>query len=123
MNWWEIFRHKPNEYEQAQEKTKQASEEWRANFDSIVDLVSIQCHSFRLVTMNMAFAVALNVKLGEFVGKTCCEVAQGIYDAVISKRFYGAAMNAETARAEIERCQDARFNPGIVDAFFIIGDP
>jgi PAS domain-containing protein len=45
---------------QAEEKIKQAAEEWRTTFDSITDLVSIQDKDSRLIRVNKAFANAFN---------------------------------------------------------------
>ncbi len=53
---------------------KQAEEEWRATFDCITELVSIQDRDFRLVRVNKAFADALKKKPEELVGRHCYEV-------------------------------------------------
>ncbi|HEY92309.1 MAG TPA: hypothetical protein G4O17_01000 [Dehalococcoidia bacterium] len=45
---------------QAEEKIKQAAEEWRTTFDSITDLVSVQDKDSRLIRVNKAFANAFN---------------------------------------------------------------
>jgi len=58
----------------AEEKIKQAAEEWRTTFDSITDLVSINDSSFRIVRVNKAFAKACKMKPAELVGRTCYEV-------------------------------------------------
>ncbi len=44
------------------------------------------------------------------------------YDAMTSERPYRAAMSAEIACAEIERCRATQFDPAIVDAFLRIAN-
>lgn len=66
----------------AEDKIKQAAEEWRATFDSIVYLVSIHDRDFRLVRVNKAFADAFEMKPKELIGKTCYEIVHGTNEPV-----------------------------------------
>jgi PAS domain S-box-containing protein len=65
------------ESKQAEEKLKQTAEEWITTFDSITDMVSIHDKDFKIVRANKAFANAFNMKSGEIIGKTCCELIHG----------------------------------------------
>jgi len=65
------------ERKRAEEKIKQAAEEWKVTFDSIVDLVSIHDKDFKLVRANKAYADVFKMKPGELIGKTCYEVFHG----------------------------------------------
>ena len=62
---------------QAEEKVKQAAEEWRTTFDSIKDPVSIHDQDFRIVRANKAFAAAFGMEIQELLGKKCYEVIHG----------------------------------------------
>ncbi len=61
----------------AEEKLKQAAEEWRTTFASISDLVSIQDKDFKLLRVNKAFADAFKMKPEELIGKHCYEIIHG----------------------------------------------
>jgi len=65
------------ERKQAEQKLKQAAEEWITTFNSITDLVSIQDRDFKFIRVNKAFADTLKMKPEEFVGKTCYEIIHG----------------------------------------------
>jgi len=65
------------ERKKAEEKLKQAAEEWITTFNSITDLVSIHDKDFKIVRANKAFADALNMGPEEIIGKTCCEIVHG----------------------------------------------
>lgn len=65
------------ERKQAEEKEKQAAEEWRTTFDSIADLISIHDKDFRLVRVNKAFADTFGMKQDELIGKICYQVFHG----------------------------------------------
>ncbi len=62
------------EFKQAEEKIKQAAQEWRTTFDSIPDWVSIHDKDFKIVRMNRAFASAFKMEPKELIGKTCYKV-------------------------------------------------
>jgi len=62
---------------QAEEKLKQAAEEWIITFNSIADLVSIHDKNFNLVRVNKAFADAFGMDPEELIGKKCYEVVHG----------------------------------------------
>jgi len=70
------------ERKQAEEKIKQAAEEWRATFDSITDLVSIHDKNFRLVRVNKALANSLKMEPAELIGKTCYQLVHGTNESV-----------------------------------------
>jgi PAS domain S-box-containing protein len=59
---------------QAEQKLKQASQEWRTTFDSITDLISIHDNDNRIVRVNKALADMLKTTPKELVGKFCNEV-------------------------------------------------
>jgi len=61
----------------AEERLRQAAEEWRTTFDSITDLVSIQDRYFRIVRLNKAYADIFKKHPRELVGKTCYELVHG----------------------------------------------
>ncbi len=65
------------ERKQAEEKLKQAAEEWITTFNSITDLVSIQDKDFKLVRVNKVFADAFKAKPEELIGKVCYEIIHG----------------------------------------------
>ncbi len=58
----------------AEQKIKQAAEEWRTTFDSIKDLVSVHDKDFRIVRANKAFAAAFGMEIRELLGKKCYEI-------------------------------------------------
>jgi PAS domain S-box-containing protein len=58
----------------AEEKLKQAAEEWTTTFNSIPDMVSIHSKDYKLVRVNKAFADAFAMTPEELVGKTCYEL-------------------------------------------------
>ncbi len=55
-----------------------ATEQWRATFDSITDLVSVHNNEFRIMRTNMAFANFLRTKPEELIGKHCYEVVHNL---------------------------------------------
>ena len=59
---------------QADDKIRQAAEEWTRTFDSITDLVSIQDTEYRLVKVNQSYAQAFNMTPDALIGKRCYEV-------------------------------------------------
>ena len=65
------------ESKQAEEKIKQAAEEWRTTFDSIKDLISIHDKDYRIVRANQAFAAAFGMEIREVLGKKCSEIIHG----------------------------------------------
>ncbi len=65
------------ERKRAEQRLKQANEEWKSTFDSISDLVSIQDKDFKFVRVNKAFADAFEMKPEEAIGKTCYELVHG----------------------------------------------
>ncbi len=70
------------ERKQAEEKIKQAAEEWRVTFDSIAELVSIQDKDFKIARVNKAYADAFKMKPNELIGKTCYELVHGTNEPV-----------------------------------------
>jgi PAS domain S-box-containing protein len=62
------------ERKQAEDKIRQAAEEWRVTFDSIVDLVSIHDKEFKIMMVNKAFADVFKMEYQEIIGKTCYEL-------------------------------------------------
>jgi PAS domain S-box-containing protein len=65
------------ERKQAEEKLKQAAQEWRTTFDSITDLVFIHDKDNRIVRVNKAVANVLKTTPKELVGKYCHEMMHG----------------------------------------------
>ncbi len=59
-------------------KLKQASDEWRATFDSITDMVAIIDTNYEFVKANKALSDSFNIELKQLVGKKCYEVMKGI---------------------------------------------
>jgi PAS domain S-box-containing protein len=76
-SWMDI-----TERRQAEEKIRQAAEEWRTTFDSITDLVSLHDRDFKLVRVNKAFADTFNTNPKALVGATCYEVVHGTKESV-----------------------------------------
>jgi len=70
--FWDITDRK-----RAEEKLKQAAEEWISTFNSIKDLVWVQDKNFKLVKVNKAFADTFKMEPEELIGKTCYEVVHG----------------------------------------------
>ena len=87
--WYQVYAYSPQKGQfvtlfqditkrkQVEEKLKGAAAEWQTTFDSISDLVSVHDADFRLVSVNKAFAGALNMEVGDIIGKTCYEVVHG----------------------------------------------
>jgi len=65
------------ERKQAEERLRQAAEEWRTTFDSITDLVFITDKDYKLVRVNKAFADVVKMKPKELIGKPCYEIVHG----------------------------------------------
>ena len=65
------------ERKQAEERIKQAAEEWQTTFDSIADLVLIQDRDFRIVKVNRAFADFFKREPEELIGKACYQTVHG----------------------------------------------
>ena len=65
------------ERKQAEEKLKQAAQEWRTTFDSITDLISIHDKDNRIIRVNKAVADMLKTTPNELIGKYCHEVMHG----------------------------------------------
>jgi PAS domain S-box-containing protein len=65
------------ERRQAENRLRQAAEEWRRTFDSITDGVSILDNHARLLKVNRAFADIFKKKPQELIGKVCCELIHG----------------------------------------------
>jgi PAS domain S-box-containing protein len=63
-----------------EQKLKEASDEWRSTFDSIIDIIAINDTHFRLVKVNKAFAGLFGLEPREIVGKTCHELFYGYPD-------------------------------------------
>ncbi|MGI2336511.1 MAG: hybrid sensor histidine kinase/response regulator [Dehalogenimonas sp.] len=61
----------------SEQDLKHAAEEWRATFDSILDMVSIQDKNCRLLRVNQAYANALGMIPKEVIGKKCHEIIHG----------------------------------------------
>jgi len=63
-----------------EQKLKEASDEWRSTFDSIVDIIAINDVHFRLIKVNKAFADLFDLPPREIVGRTCHELLYGSSD-------------------------------------------
>jgi len=68
----------------AEDKLKQATQEWRTTFDSITDLISIQDKDSRIIRVNKAVADLLHKTPQEFIGKFCREVMHGDQESRMS---------------------------------------
>jgi len=66
----------------AEERLRQAAEEWRITFDSITDLISIQDRHFKIVRLNKAYADIFKKHPRELVGKTCYELVHGTSEPI-----------------------------------------
>ena len=66
----------------AEERLRQAAEEWRTTFDSIADSVSLQDRHFRIVRLNKAYADTFKKHPRELVGKTCYELIHGTSEPI-----------------------------------------
>jgi PAS domain S-box-containing protein len=60
-----------------EQRLRQASDEWRTTFDSIVDIIAINDSHFRLIKVNKAFADLFSLEPREIIGMTCHEL---LYD-------------------------------------------
>jgi len=65
---------KNEELRRIQDKLKQESQEWKATFDSISELVSIHDKDFNIVNINKAFAEAFKTGPEHIIGKKCYEL-------------------------------------------------
>jgi PAS domain S-box-containing protein len=63
-----------------EQKLRQASDEWRTTFDSIIDIVAINDSHFRIVKVNRAFADVFDLEPREIIGNTCHELLYGYTD-------------------------------------------
>lgn len=68
--------------QQAEEKLKQAANEWAITFDSITDPVSIQDRDFKLVRVNKAYAKVMNANPEDLIGKFCYNVVHGTDECI-----------------------------------------
>ena len=66
--------HEIAERKRVEEKIKHAAEEWRATFDSITDLISINSRENKILRVNKAFAEEYGMKPEETIGKYCYEI-------------------------------------------------
>ncbi len=66
------------ERKQAQERLRQAAEEWSTTFNSITDLVSVHDLQCRLVRVNKAFAETFGIEPDRITDKKCYEVIHGL---------------------------------------------
>ena len=62
------------EQKKAEEKIRQAAEEWEKTFNAISDLVFIQDTDYNIIKVNDAFEAALKSKASDLIGKKCYEV-------------------------------------------------
>jgi PAS domain S-box-containing protein len=65
------------ERKRVEDRLEQATEEWRATFDSITDLISIHDKDNRIIRVNKAVADMLKTTPKDLVGKFCHEVMHG----------------------------------------------
>ena len=63
------------ERKQAEEKIRNAAEEWRTTFDSITDAISIHDKDNRIVRVNKAFAQGFKTTPNKLIGKFCHELS------------------------------------------------
>jgi PAS domain S-box-containing protein len=61
----------------SEEGFRQDADEWKATFDSITDLVSLQDSNFRFQKVNKAFADAFGMRAEDIVGMTCYKLVHG----------------------------------------------
>jgi len=62
---------------EAEERLRQAAEEWIATFSAITDFVCIHDKDFRFIAANRACAEMLKMEPKELVGKTCYKIVHG----------------------------------------------
>ncbi len=62
------------EKRQAEEKIRQAAEEWERTFNSVDHLISIQDRNNKLLRVNRSFADYFRMNQEDIIGKTCYEV-------------------------------------------------
>ncbi|MFH1092554.1 MAG: PAS domain S-box protein [Candidatus Omnitrophota bacterium] len=67
-----------NERKETERKLLRAAEEWRATFDSMEDLISIQDKDYKITRVNMAYAKAAGMTPKETLNKVCYEVFHGL---------------------------------------------
>ncbi len=66
------------ERKDTERKLLRAAEEWRATFDSMQDLISIQDKDFKITRVNMAYAKAVGCSPKETLNKICYELFHGL---------------------------------------------
>lgn len=62
----------------AENKLKEAAENWQTTFDSILDPIAIQDKDFRLVRVNKAYSELTNTSTEKIIGRHCFEVVHGL---------------------------------------------
>ena len=62
----------------AEDKVRQAAEEWQHIFDAIADFVFIMDEESRIVKANKAFVQIIGPKVPDFLGRKCHEVMHGL---------------------------------------------
>ena len=65
------------EHRLAEERLKQAAQEWRTTFDSIADWVSIHDRDFKITRLNHSCAAAFGKHPRELIGRTCYKLIHG----------------------------------------------
>ena len=70
------------EHRLAEERLKQAAQEWRTTFDSIAEWVSIHDRDFRITRLNRSCAAAFDKHPRELVGRTCYKLIHGTDEPV-----------------------------------------
>jgi len=72
---------------QAEERIKQAAEEWRMTFDSISDSILIIDRGFNIVRLNKAFANSFGERPQELIGRKCYAVIHNISEPCLNCYF------------------------------------
>ncbi|MFO8143893.1 MAG: histidine kinase dimerization/phospho-acceptor domain-containing protein [Dehalococcoidales bacterium] len=70
------------EHRLAEQRLRQAAQEWRTTFDSIADWVSIHDRDFRITRLNRSCAAAFGKHPRELVGRTCYKLIHGTDEPV-----------------------------------------
>ena len=91
---------------QANDKIRQAAEEWIRTFDSITDLVSIQDTEYRLIKVNQPYARAVNMTPDALIGKRCYEV---LHETICSPAKCPHEQMLLTKETAVDEIFDVRF--------------
>lgn len=84
----------------AEEKIRNAAEEWKTTFDSIPDAISIHSADFTLTRVNKAFTELFGMKTEDVLGRKCYELMHGTDEPISLCPFKKTVATAQSARLE-----------------------